>query len=122
MSHIVRIATQVKDGIALGMACRRLGLAEPKREQASMYSGQAEGLVVRLPGWIYPVICRPETGELLYDNYGGRWGEQKELDRLLQAYAVAKVGLEARRQGHSVVEQPLDDGSVKLTINLSTAS
>ena len=44
---------------------------------------------------------------------------QQELDRFLQAYAVERAKSEARRQGHSVTEQPLADGSIKLTIQLA---
>jgi hypothetical protein len=46
------------------------------------------------------------------------WGAQQELDRFLQAYAVERTRIEARRQGHSVTEQPLADGSIKLTIHV----
>ena len=53
------------------------------------------------------------------DTYGGVWGDQKELDKLLQAYAVCKAALEARKQGHSVTEQTLADGSIKLTIGVA---
>jgi len=37
----------------------------------------------------------------------------------LQAYAVEKSRLEAHRRGHSVTEQPLADGSIRLTIQVS---
>jgi hypothetical protein len=46
------------------------------------------------------------------------WGKQCELDRLMQAYAVEKARLEARRQGHTITEQSLADGSVKLTVQV----
>ena len=118
MSHVVTIQTRVKDPAALAEACRRLGLPEPASGTAKLYSGEAAGLVVRLPGWSYPVVFDAASGAARYDNYGGRWGEQKELDRLLQAYAVEKVRAEARRAGHTVTEQPLPDGSVKLTISV----
>lgn len=45
-------------------------------------------------------------------------GEQAELDKFLQGYAVCKATAEARRQGYSVAEQPLPDGSIKLTVNV----
>jgi hypothetical protein len=47
------------------------------------------------------------------------WGAQRELDRFLQAYAVEKTRLEARRQGHSVSEQALADGSISLTVTVN---
>ena len=80
------------------------------------------GLAVQLPDWQYPVVAELPTGTLKYDNFDGRWGEQKHLDAFLQAYAVERAKIEARRKGHSVTEQPLADGSIKLTINVGGAA
>src|SRR5450755_3532640 len=116
MSHIVTIQTQVRDPDALAAACRRLSLTEPKQETVPLFSGQVTGLAVRLPNWQYPVVVDIAAGALHYDNFEGNWGEQKELDRLLQMYAVEKAKLEARRKGYAVNETALQDGSVKLQI------
>ena len=118
MSHIVTIRTVVRDPAALAAACRRLGLAEPAAGTARLFASEATGQIVRLPGWTYPVVIDTAAGEVRYDNFNGAWGAQRELDRLLQAYAVEKARLEARRLGHGVIEQPLPDGSVKLTITV----
>ncbi|MFA9479834.1 DUF1257 domain-containing protein [Phycisphaerales bacterium AB-hyl4] len=122
MSHIVTIKTQVRDPAALAAACRRLNLAEPVRGNAKLFASEAEGLILHLPDWRYPVVAQPQTGELKYDNYNGAWGEQAQLDRLLQAYAVEKARLEARKAGHSVLEQPLPDGSIRLQIQMGGGS
>jgi hypothetical protein len=61
------------------------------------------------------------SGDVKYDNYNGRWGEPRQLDRLIQNYAVEKSRIEARKQGHSVTEQTLADGSIKLTISVGGA-
>jgi hypothetical protein len=119
MSHIVQIHTQVRDFAAVAAACNRLGLPPPTRRCVQLFSEAAEGLAVELPGWHYPVVCDLATGRLKLDNHGGAWGEQKELDRFLQMYAVEKAKLEGRRQGHSVIEQPLSDGSIKVTIQMA---
>ena len=78
----------------------------------------AVGQIVQLPGWNYPVVADTATGELHFDNYGGAWGKQSELDKLLQTYATEKAKAEARRAGHMVTEQTLADGSIKLTVQL----
>ncbi len=122
MSHIVSIQTEVRDPGAVGAACRRLGLAEPVHGTARLFEGEAIGLLVKLSGWLYPVVCDVQSGELRYDNYNGSWGGQEQLDRFMQSYAVEKAGIEARRRGHSVVEQPLADGSIKLSITVGGAS
>lgn len=122
LSHIVSIKTQVKDANAVRSACNRLQLPQPVQGAHRLFSGEVDGLGVELPDWRYPVVAQLETGELRYDNYNGRWGEQQHLDRLLQTYAIEKATIEARRKGHSVTEQRLDNGSVKLTINVGGAS
>ena len=87
-----------------------------------LFSGEVNGLAVQLPDWRYPVVCETTSGQVKFDNYNGRWGDQQELDRFLQVYTVEKTKLEARRKGHSVTEQPLQDGSIKLTINVGGAA
>ncbi len=122
MSHIVKIQTQVKDATAAQAACRRLKLESPQQGTARLFSGNATGLIVKLSGWRYPAVFDTETGQAHFDNYGGRWGEQEQFDRFLQIYAVEAARIQARRQGHSVTEQPLADGSIKLTITVGGAA
>jgi len=43
-----------------------------------------------------------------------------ELDKFLQMYAVEVTKLEARKRGHAVGEQLLQDGSIKLEITERT--
>ena len=81
-----------------------------------------QGSGIELPHWKYPVVANTETGQLRYDNYNGRWGSQEFLDQFLQMYAVETTKIEARRKGHSVVEQKLDNGSIKLTVNVGGAA
>lgn len=121
MSHIVTIATEIRDRTALDAACRRQSLPAPKLEATKLFEKEVTGVAVRLPDWRYPVVCDLSSGRLHYDNYSGRWGRQAHLDRLLQNYAVEKTHLEARRQGYSVVEQELPDGSIKLTVQVGGA-
>lgn len=122
MSHIVQIQTEVRDAVAIGAACRRLALAEPVFGEAELYSGTKTGWQVRLPDWNYPVVVDLNTGRVEFDNFGGRWGDRKQLDRFLQAYVVEKAKIEARKKGHSVTEQQLTDGSIKVTINVGGAT
>ena len=77
---------------------------------------------MQLPGWQYPAVCNLSTGKVEFDNYGGRWGDRAELDRFFQAYAVEKAKIEARRKGHSVSEQSLANGSIKLTVQVGGAA
>ena len=92
--------------------CPRHPTARSRCGIAKLFEGEASGLLVRLPGWMYPVVLDTATGRVRYDNYGGAWGEQEHLNKFLQSYAVEKACLEARKRGHSVTEQALDDGRV----------
>ena len=121
MSHVVQIQTQVRDVAAARAGCRRLGLPEPVNETVKLFSQTVTGLAVRLRDWRYPVVFDTATGESRYDNYNGKWGKQERLDQFLQAYAVERAKIEARRNGYSVSEQPLEDGSIKLTIGAGDA-
>lgn len=116
MSHIVTIQTKVRDVDAATAACRRLELAEPTVGTAALFGGTVDGLLIRLPSWTYPVVVDLATGDVKFDNYGGAWGEQAKLNQFLQMYAVEKAKLEARKKGFAVIEQSLQDGSIRLQI------
>jgi hypothetical protein len=116
MSHVVSIATRVQDPAAIAAACQRLHLAAPAQGTARLYSGEATGLLVQLPGWQYPAVIDTASGTVRYDNFEGAWGDRRCLDAFLQAYAIEVVRIESRKKGFQVTEQALADGSVKLQI------
>jgi hypothetical protein len=116
MSHLVSIQTKVRDPAAVAAACQRLGLAAPVQGTARLFSGEATGLLVQLPGWQYPLAIDTATGEVRYDNYAGAWGAPEHLDRFIQMYAVEKCRLEARKKGYQVSEQALQDGAIRLQV------
>jgi hypothetical protein len=122
MSHIVQIQTEVRDPLAILAACQRLNVPTPTLGTHRLFQTTAEGWGVSLSGWRYPVVCQLQSGRIQFDNYGGHWGEQAQLDRFLQLYATEKAKLEARSKGYSVFEQSLDDGSIKLTIHAGGAT
>jgi hypothetical protein len=116
MSHLVSIATQVRDSNALTAACKRLQWPIPQLRQVALFTSSVTGWAVVLPGWHYPVVCDVTAGRVHYDNFEGRWGDVTELHRLLQAYAVEKIRIEALRSGHTVTETTLACGSVRLEL------
>ena len=121
MSHIVEIQTQVRDVTAARGACDRLRLEPPTQGTARLFSGEVSGLIVKLPGWKYPAVFDTETGQAKFDTFGGRWGDETQLQKFLQQYAVEKTKIEARKRGHTCTEQQLADGSVKLSIHVGGA-
>lgn len=122
MSHIVEIQTQVRDPVAVRAACERLHLPPPEQGTFKLFSGEVTGLAVRLPNWRYPAVFDTAGGQARYDNFGNRWGDQKEFAKFVQIYAVEAAKLQARRRGHAVTEQALADGSIKLTVQVGGAT
>jgi hypothetical protein len=122
LSHIVEIKTEVRDEAAVRAACTRLQLPPPEHKTARLFSATATGLCVQLPGWSYPLVANLQTGQVQYDNFGGNWGGQKELSKFLQAYAVEKAKVEARKKGHSVSETQLQDGSIRVAVKVGGAA
>ena len=122
MSHIVEIKTEVRDEAAVKTACVRLQIPTPEHKTVRLFNATATGLCIQLPNWSYPVVANLQTGQLQYDNYGGNWGEQKHLNSFLQAYAVEKSKIEARKKGHMCSETRLEDGSIKVTIRVGGAA
>jgi len=118
LSHIVEIRTEIRDEAAVKAACVRLQLPTPEHKTVRLFNATATGLCIQLPGWSYPVVCDLQSGALLYDNYGGSWGEQKHLNAFMQGYAVEKAKIEARKKGHMCSETRLEDGSIKVTIRV----
>ena len=120
MSHIVQIETKIYDQSAVAAACRRLALPEPEYGTAELFGGTATGLLVRFPDWKYPAVIDTATGTVRFDNYGGRWGDQRHLDKFVQMYAVEKAKIEGRKRGHSVSERALDDGSILVQVQVGS--
>ena len=118
LSHIVQITTEVKSEAAVQAACRRLNLTPAKHGTFELYNSTETGLGIELYKWRYPLVANVETGNLKFDNYGGRWGDQECLDQFLQRYTVEAATIAARKEGHSVTEQSLEDGSIKLTVTV----
>jgi hypothetical protein len=100
LSHIVEIKTEIRDEQAVRASCTRLQLTAPEHKTVRLFNATAKGLCVQLPGWQYPVVANLQAGQLQYDNYNGHWGEQSRLNQFLQAYAVEKARIEARKSAH----------------------
>lgn len=122
VSHIVQIQTEIRDPAAIRTACQRLQLPPPVQGEFQLINSTAAGWAVQLRNWRYPVVCDVKTAQLAFDNFEGRWGDRRELDSFLQRYAVEKTKIEARKQGHTIQEQPLEDGSIKLTVQAGGAA
>ena len=122
MSHIATIQAEIRDLAAVEAACNRLQWPRPILGIHQLFTRKVGGLGVNAPNWRYPIVCDLHEGQVHYDNYGGNWGDPVHLDRFKQAYAVEKTTLEARKLGRSVFEQPMEDGSIRLTIQMEEST
>lgn len=119
MSHTTRRKSAIKSLDGLKKACDRVpGAKYLGHGEARTYSGTHTGHRVQLPGWRYPVTVDTNTGEVTFDNYGGSWGSETELDKLKQAYGVEAAKAQAMEEGREFEEIKLDDGSIKCIIPL----
>ena len=117
MSHIVKCTVEMKNKAALDAAIEHLGLENLGEKTHDLYNRQkANGVGVKLPDWNYPVVINTETGEAKYDNYGGSWGKQTELDKLVQRYSIEVAKEQGVAGGYTCVEETQENGDVELTM------
>ena len=116
MSHITRRKSAIKSVDILKKACKRVKGAEYIGRVSQARGAKQGGHQFKLEGWNYPVTVDVNTGECSFDNYGGRWGKESELDKVKQGYAVEAAKAQAEVEGHEFEEQLLSDGSIKCTI------
>ena len=115
---MLRMQTQLKNPEILAKACAALGLGSPVEGSERFYDrSNHQGLLVRLPGWHYPLVVK-EGGEIHFDNYNGHWGAISELERLQQRYAAEEV-LDAMGADWTVVETIQPNGELLLELERS---
>lgn len=121
MSHTVKAETRITDIALLTQVCKKLGLPDPEPGVHTLYQGQHKGYAVRLPGWNYPVVVDMTTGEAVYDNFNGSWGNQAEMDKLLSSYAHDFVLQDFQRQNGANIQEFVDgEGWVVMECEIAT--
>lgn len=128
MSHIATIKVEIKDLSALEAACARLGLTFKRgQERYKWYQGTspcAHAISHADAAYEVGIVAKEDgTYELAWDNFiaGGLTaliGDHAE--NLVQAYAIEAAKNAAMLQGHSVYEEALADGSVRLHVQVNS--
>jgi hypothetical protein len=90
MSHIVTIATELRNIDTIKEVCRRLNLQCRESKNIEIYSTTKSGIGVYLNGWKYPVVIDSQ-GKVYYDNFGGNWGNEKEWDKFVNEYSLEET-------------------------------
>lgn len=116
MSHITRRTSAIKSVDLLKKACKRVPGAEYIGRVDTARGAPNGGYQFKLKNWNSPVTVDINTGECAFDNYGGRWGKETELDAVKQGYAVEAAKAQAEAEGHEFIEEKLSDGSIKCII------
>ena len=49
-----------------------LKLPAPVQGKTKRFGSEVEGLAVKLPDWVYPIVCDTTTGEIHRDDFNGR--------------------------------------------------
>jgi hypothetical protein len=116
VSHTTTIELEIKSLSALATACRETSTPFEEMTSVRLFDGTlVEDCFAFTPlGWKYPVAAK--DGQLKYDNYEGKWGEDSELNRVKQRYAVNVQKEAARSRGYRVHEERLAGGKVKLVV------
>ena len=98
MSHTISVKVELRNREALESAVMALGGRVLGNGTYHLYGGSENGTGFTLPGWRYPLVAT-DSGELKFDSFGGAWGDESDLDRLKEYYALDAVRLEAERLG-----------------------
>jgi hypothetical protein len=117
MSHTTTIKTQFKTKESIIAAANEMGLPAIQEGEFTLFDRtKVKGVAVKLPNWVYPVVIDTTTGTAHFDNYGGKWGAQAQLDKFTQTYAVHQATAMAKSKGYLVRRQQQDNGSVQLVV------
>jgi hypothetical protein len=118
MSHTASIDTQFKDLEVLERVCREKGIQlRTHLTEVQLFSGKYQVVAAfQLPEWHYMVGVQA-NGSVIFDNYGGQWGNIEQLHHVIQKYACEKTKKEAYLAGYSVRELVNEDGSIELLID-----
>lgn len=140
MSHVSKIKVEVRSLQALQEACKRLGFEFRQGQKTYRWFGTfmgdyplPEGIkredlgkcdhAIHVPGAAYEVgvLQQGDKFLLIYDFWRPGGLEEalgENAQKLTQAYAIEAARMEAQREGYSVYEEQLTDGSVELHIEV----
>lgn len=119
MSHFTKVESSIKSEEALQLAAQDLGLTITAQARARGYQGKSlkADYVLELRGPYDVALIKNAEGifEIHADWMGGSVANQigTRGSKLLQAYAVAVVKIEAESRGMHIEQELLSDGTVR---------
>ena len=122
MSHVTKLKLKISNFTCLQDALKRItGAAFLGKTTVDYFNKRQHGIAFQLPSFVYPIVVNPETYELYADMYGGKWGDQKELDKLMQHYAVECTKSFAENNDYYYEEQTNENGEIRCTLTSKDA-
>lgn len=85
-----------------------------QRDETTGKRQAVDGFGFRLPGWKFPLIAT-DGGALAFDNFGGRWGNAADIERLTAEYSLSAATKAADSLGW-MNERLTVDGSALLRV------
>ncbi len=117
MSHVTKLKLRINNFDCLRAALERIkGSSFLGTTTVDYYNTRRRGVAFELPGFVYPITIDKDTNELYADMYGGQWGDQQQLDQLMQYYAAECAKSFAAANNYSYQEQTLEDGKIRCTL------
>lgn len=83
---------------------------------ARLPGGEADGRVIQLLGWIFPIRIDMETGTIRHAPASKLQGEFQQLSWFLLAATLERVKGIARQQGVALSESRFPDGNIWLQL------
>jgi len=120
MSDDIVIDVKITNLEAFRQTCASLDFVQSfstTPETITLFEGNAHhGIHVRFKNWSYPVVF--SEGRAVYDNYNGKWGDQKKLDTFLREYTANAAIMAAKVDGCRVTsDQVVNEVRVITLVN-----
>lgn len=125
MSHLVKAKIgEIKHMDCLEQAVKECGGEWLGHCTMPSYSGEVTGFHFRLfdekngekKKWRYTCAVRDSDKQLVYDNYGGVWGDQASLSKVVQNYAKRCTMNALRNEGFQFGKETVDaEGTITLS-------
>lgn len=114
MSHAATMQTQFTHEPHIRKAAEICGAKyEAEVCERRVSNKTAVGRAVHLDGWYLPIVIS-ESGEVLYDDYKGHWGDMKKLDQFKQAYEVSVSMATLGLDNMTITQRVLPNGDIEL--------
>lgn len=123
MSHTTTCKVNLTNEQCLIKAIENLGLTNIGHKTHRLFDGKTvNGIGVTLPDWRYPVVVDLKSGEAFYDNYNGGWGQQIELDKLVQRYSVETALEQAEIHNYTYEQTTQQNGDIELRLQQTVSA